>query len=325
MKTITIIALFPVLSLCVYADLSIAVNTSSKEVTLLGSDTGSSGDLPNIGASTQIAAWGYFSIFDTDSEGVTSTSNNEEGLHFRLGIMSYVYDSETYNNLSLRVTRSSTSSGPYLPPPAEPFYAITANPTVLSYAGWSAEGKAILEGHIGETLSLVEGNNWKNVRVVSTMGPIMDTDGDGLTDFDEVNVYETDPTDADTDGDGLNDGEEINMNTDPLNRDTDDDGINDGIEVRFQDYGFDPLVDSTAALNAFHNAASELPGVLTVQQQSKLSLGGVELNPIVGSNTLSLDFVIEVSENLEDWVTVDSVNHAIEPTGSKMFIRVRKP
>jgi hypothetical protein len=37
-----------------------------------------------------------------------------------------------------------------------------------------------------------------------------DTDGDGLTDSAEVNIYYTNPVQADTDGDGLTDGAEVN-------------------------------------------------------------------------------------------------------------------
>lgn len=42
-----------------------------------------------------------------------------------------------------------------------------------------------------------------------------DSDHDGLTDFEEVNQYGTDPNNADTDGDGVPDGEEIAGGFDP--------------------------------------------------------------------------------------------------------------
>lgn len=65
-----------------------------------------------------------------------------------------------------------------------------------------------------------------------------DTDGDGLSDGQEVNVHGTSPTVADTDGDGLNDGEEVNVyGTSPTNTDTDGDGLPDGWEI---DNGLDP-------------------------------------------------------------------------------------
>jgi len=49
----------------------------------------------------------------------------------------------------------------------------------------------------------------------------VDTDGDGISDYDETNGtlgYVTDPNDADTDGDGLEDLDEINGGTDPTDK-----------------------------------------------------------------------------------------------------------
>jgi eukaryotic-like serine/threonine-protein kinase len=66
-----------------------------------------------------------------------------------------------------------------------------------------------------------------------------DTDGDGLTDGEEVFQYGTDPLNPDSDGDGLEDGAEVHIyGTSPLNPDTDGDGISDGDEVAA---GSDPL------------------------------------------------------------------------------------
>ena len=59
-----------------------------------------------------------------------------------------------------------------------------------------------------------------------------DRDGDGLSDEREGPLG-TDPDKADTDGDGLTDGEEVlNHDTDALKVDTDFDGFNDGAEIR---------------------------------------------------------------------------------------------
>ena len=44
----------------------------------------------------------------------------------------------------------------------------------------------------------------------------VDTDGDGISDFDEINLYHTDPHQADTDHDGFLDGTEIMKGFDPL-------------------------------------------------------------------------------------------------------------
>src|SRR5215211_1633601 len=73
-----------------------------------------------------------------------------------------------------------------------------------------------------------------------TSAPVVaDTDGDGVADSDEVDLYGTDPNIWDTDGDGLFDGEELFASgTDPLVWDTDSDGVSDGEEVAA---GTDPL------------------------------------------------------------------------------------
>lgn len=43
-----------------------------------------------------------------------------------------------------------------------------------------------------------------------------DSDGDGLYDWDELNVYGTDPYNVDTDGDTMTDGYEVYIGSDPL-------------------------------------------------------------------------------------------------------------
>ena len=71
-----------------------------------------------------------------------------------------------------------------------------------------------------------------------------DSDGDGLSDSDEQNLYQTDPNNADTDADGLNDKFEVdNANAagvgsdsgvsgyDPNDSDVDNDGLLDGQET----------------------------------------------------------------------------------------------
>ena len=103
----------------------------------------------------------------------------------------------------------------------------------------------------------------------------LDSDGDGLTDLNETDVYGTNPDNPDTDNDGLNDsteifttltnatnpdtdydflndGTEVNVNlTDPFNNDTDGDGLIDGLEVLT--YFTNPLVaDPDADSDSFY-------------------------------------------------------------------------
>jgi hypothetical protein len=76
----------------------------------------------------------------------------------------------------------------------------------------------------------------------------LDSDGDGISDSDEINVYGTDPQNADTDFDGVFDGAEIAAGTNPLvadnaafaqggAADSDGDRLSDGDEAAF---GTDP-------------------------------------------------------------------------------------
>jgi hypothetical protein len=67
-----------------------------------------------------------------------------------------------------------------------------------------------------------------------------DTDGDSLTDPEEVFELGTDPNHPDSDGDGISDGVEVGQRgTDPLDMDSDDDGLDDGAELN--QYATDPL------------------------------------------------------------------------------------
>ena len=67
-----------------------------------------------------------------------------------------------------------------------------------------------------------------------------DRDGDGLTNYDEISIYGTDPDDIDTDDDQINDGDEINTyGTNPLLIDSDNDGLEDGREILVN--GTDPV------------------------------------------------------------------------------------
>jgi len=79
--------------------------------------------------------------------------------------------------------------------------------------------------------------------------PLIDTDGDGISDFDEIEGnygFETDPLDPDTDGDGISDSEEILIYaTNPLMLDSDEDLLYDYEEIYgFFDLDGDKIIDS---------------------------------------------------------------------------------
>ncbi|MEZ4334084.1 MAG: SUMF1/EgtB/PvdO family nonheme iron enzyme [Myxococcota bacterium] len=75
---------------------------------------------------------------------------------------------------------------------------------------------------------------------------LADSDVDGLSDGEELNLHGTDPLDPDTDDDGLPDGAEVDTYaTDPAAADTDEDGFDDGTEV---DLGTDPLAGTDSPI-----------------------------------------------------------------------------
>lgn len=76
-------------------------------------------------------------------------------------------------------------------------------------------------------------NNKKEIEL-GTKCLLQDSDGDSLTDGDEVNKYGTDPLKPDTDDDGIADNKELELGTDSLKADTDGNGISDNDEKTVQ-------------------------------------------------------------------------------------------
>ncbi len=87
---------------------------------------------------------------------------------------------------------------------------------------------------------------------------LIDSDQDGLSDFDEVNTYFTNPYSYDSDTDGLSDFEEvITYSTDPNSIDSDSDLMSDYFEVF---YGLNPNNPSDA------NNDSDVDGLTNLQE-----------------------------------------------------------
>lgn len=104
---------------------------------------------------------------------------------------------------------------------------------------------------------------------------MLDTDGDGLSDYDEIHVYGTDPTNPDTDGDGLPDGWEVEHGFDPLDptdamQDMDGDGFNVVYEYHHGTCPTNPLCTPTPTLYVDANAE---PGGDGSQEQPFATIG----------------------------------------------------
>jgi len=120
----------------------------------------------------------------------------------------------------------------------------------------------------------------------------IDTDEDGLTDDDEINIYGTDPNNPDTDGDGINDGNEVkfwgydwDMDFDNdgiinlLDSDADGDGFSDGAEKA---EGFDP-----GDPNSNPAFPLEIGEVSVDHNWKRVVLNDTFIDPVVVANPLS--------------------------------------
>lgn len=111
-------------------------------------------------------------------------------------------------------------------------------PYHASFPGWriDAGGYSGVSADLAEVLAVAPGlaSNLIGVPLSFAIPELvlyLDSDGDWLPDFAEE-IFGTDPHNPDTDGDGLSDWEEIYLYfTDPLLADTDGDGVNDYIEI----------------------------------------------------------------------------------------------
>ena len=131
---------------------------------------------------------------------------------------------------------------------------------------WSGNGKSddTREQQTSEEMIFFEEENHMElfdidengkIDCIENMDEITDTDGDGLSDYQEFVYTETNPVledtdgdgisdfDADEDGDGISNGREHSLHTNPLLPDTDMDGLNDLEET--ETYFTDPLNSDT--------------------------------------------------------------------------------
>ena len=117
----------------------------------------------------------YLPIFVGDENSESDIAGYK--IHYGTVSQNYDYQVDVKNNASCSISGLEEGKNYY--------FAATAYNTSLVDSGYSTE-------------------------LVYTI-PVTDTDGDGIPDIEEINIYGTDPNKMDTDGDGINDGDEINL------------------------------------------------------------------------------------------------------------------
>jgi hypothetical protein len=149
-----------------------------------------------------------------------------------------------------------------------------------------------------------------------------DTDGDGLTDVQEVQLSQTSPVLADTDNDGQEDGMEdpdadgltnaqeiLEFRTNPLAADSDGDGFNDLFELKS---GFDPMSQGSTP--------DALTTILPAVEFRFNAAAGV-IYRIEGSNDLQNWTVIEPTVTGQGGVVTRLYSITAHPT---RYLRVRR-
>jgi len=174
-----------------------------------------------------------------------------------------------------------------------------------TFIGDTTKKEVTFTGKIGRyvrfvALSEVNENPWSSAAEINVLETVLpaDSDGDGIIDDDEIDIYGTNPDKADTDGDGISDGEEVALWGDDywyadddgdgiinlLDSDADGDGILDGAEIEL---GTDPAYPDTPDY-------SLIP-------QSQLSIVSVDSEELVAEDGHAENAIDGLSDTF--WVT----------------------
>jgi TolB protein len=126
---------------------------------------------------------------------------------------------------------------------------------------------------------------------------LADSDEDGLSDGDEILRRSTNPLNADSDSDSIIDGTEIELGTDPLNQDSDQDELLDGDEVLLGTDPTNPDTDSDGLLDGMES--NPCPDPLNPDSDADGFVDGRDFNPCNPDNpalTATAEFLLNETE-----------------------------
>jgi uncharacterized repeat protein (TIGR02543 family) len=162
---------------------------------------------------------------------------------------------------------------------------------------------------------------------------LTDADGDGLSAYDELVTYLTDPTKADSDNDTLSDGDELSIHkSNPMLTDTDNDGLSDRDEVVLHQSnpseadtdndGFDDLFEVRTGFSPLLAASTPdaLSSIRTAVEFRFNAAAGVSYR-IEGSTDLKTWSTVEASINGTGGVVTRFYSTETQP---KRYFRVRR-
>ena len=142
-----------------------------------------------------------------------------------------------------------------------------------------------------------------------------DTDDDGISDSDEINVYGTNPNLIDTDGDGIEDQHELTLGLDPLKKDSDGDGIEDGETLFSQET--EAVFENNAYVSRVHvkaEATNLFPEVTDIRENPRCLNADFEAAGVFGTpveidtrsdiETAQIAFYLQEGYNVNDYVVL---------------------
>ncbi len=159
---------------------------------------------------------------------------------------------------------------------------ITLNGPINASGGEGGTVKLFHGGSALPTGNITAGHIYDNIED-------KDSDSDGLTDYEEVATYGTDPYLSDTDGDGLTDGWEVGHGTDPTGNDSllddDSDGLSNQLEAiagtdpQDSDTDNDGLPDGWEYYHGLNPLANDAAGDLDNDTLTNAQEYGLGTNP----------------------------------------------
>jgi hypothetical protein len=123
-----------------------------------------------------------------------------------------------------------------------------------------------------------------------------DADGDGLTNYQEIITYVTNPNQKDTNSDGIEDGQAVAL-------------------------GYSPTFNFSALIN--HLQSHPPAGLYTVTQMQAMAFGDLVLTKST-DGSLILNYDIEQSTDLQNWTPYQSLSLPLNGLpADKAFVRIK--